>query len=942
MDLNQNKLTRAEWETIEKPVSQNEKKVLELIMKGYNDTEIKLNDTRTFLSFTKIEKSPEIDYFVFKKYFEYSMQHAINKYGKGTTISNISEMNFMSGSDIKHLKSSDSIRIQNAEQNIQNNKEKIFEYILVELFVQLLKSFYKKKKDCSLYLYTLVQIKKSTISDINKFVLNYIDKVIDIIKNQLKIKDIVFDAYELIEKNKYLMKYSDMELYSHQKKIFKIFARLANVDKVNESFDLEIKNHEKEIEKIKKKHVKWAPDTMYLGENEEEKEKILEEQQLKKENMQTLDDEQNENIQQLQEQIDNLYQRYQSKNPCMVLYTAPTGTGKTLTPIGLAKDHRIIFVCVARHIGMALAKSAISMEKKVAFGFGCKSSSDIRLHYFSAIDYTINRRSGGIGKVDHSNGTNVEIMICDVQSYITCMHYMLAFNNEENIITYWDEPTITLDYETHDMHRLIHQNWKENKIPHLVLSCATLPTQQELETVFGDFQSKFEDAQLHSITSYDCKKSIPIMDKEGQCVLPHYLHSDYNELVKCVRFCSDNKTLLRYFDLREIVRFIKYLLDEDYIENLQNHFANIEDITMNSLKQFYMDTLLELSEEDWPNIYDYLTSTRIKRFDPNTLSKSKSFQEPGNKMQGQSLKRTTSVFASANDVVVKDSIKNTGGLLATTSDAYTFTDGPTIYLTDNIDKIGQFYIQQSKIDPILFDRIMKKIEINKVLLEKIEKHEQQIEANETSNTTEDNGSVKTTQTRESGRMSNESEKLTFEINQLRKQIKLVNLDACYIPNTKPHQEKWVPSKQIIETAFTADISESNIEEIMHLNVENNYKVLLLLGIGTFKFHKNARYMEIMKLLADEQKLFMIIASTDYIYGTNYQFCHGFIGKDLMNSTQQKIYQAMGRIGRNNIQQDYTIRFRDNDMLLQLFNKSNNNLEVINMCKLFTSNEVEFE
>ena len=40
-------------------------------------------------------------------------------------------------------------------------------------------------------------------------------------------------------------------------------------------------------------------------------------------------------------------------------------------------------------------------------------------------------------------------------------------------------------------------------------------------------------------------------------------------------------------------------------------------------------------------------------------------------------------------------------------------------------------------------------------------------------------------------------------------------------------------------------------------------------------------MEIMKNLADEQKLFMIIASTDYIYGTNYQFCHGFIGKDLL-------------------------------------------------------------
>ena len=72
--------------------------------------------------------------------------------------------------------------------------------------------------------------------------------------------------------------------------------------------------------------------------------------------------------------------------PKLILYTAPTGTGKTLTPIGLSENYRIIFVCVARHIGLALAKSAITMEKKVAFAFGCDTASDIRLHYFSAVD----------------------------------------------------------------------------------------------------------------------------------------------------------------------------------------------------------------------------------------------------------------------------------------------------------------------------------------------------------------------------------------------------------------------------------------------------------------------------------------------------------------------------------------------------------------------------
>jgi hypothetical protein len=95
-------------------------------------------------------------------------------------------------------------------------------------------------------------------------------------------------------------------------------------------------------------------------------------------------------------------------------------------------------------------------------------------------------------------------------------------------------------------------------------------------------------------------------------------------------------------------------------------------------------------------------------------------------------------------------------------------------------------------------------------------------------------------------------------------------------------------------------------------------------------------MEIMKRLADSQKLFVIIASSDYIYGTNYQFCHGFIGKDLKNMTQQKIIQAMGRIGRNNIQQDYSVRFRDDAILESLFMPPEENREALIMSKLFVS------
>jgi hypothetical protein len=178
------------------------------------------------------------------------------------------------------------------------------------------------------------------------------------------------------------------------------------------------------------------------------------------------------------------------------------------------------------------------------------------------------------------------------------------------------------------------------------------------------------------------------------------------------------------------------------------------------------------------------------------------------------------------------------------------------------------------------------------------------------------------------------QQLNTMLDNMRQNIKVVRLDAKYVPNTKPHQDIWW--SDIVENAFVPDIDDIVVKRIMGLNVENGIKLLLLLGIGTFTNEPNVQYMEIMKELATQQKLYVIIAQSDYIYGTNYQFCHGFISKDLINMTQQKTIQAMGRIGRNNIQQDYTVRFRDDAVLTRLFLPMTENLEAINMCKLFTT------
>jgi hypothetical protein len=53
-------------------------------------------------------------------------------------------------------------------------------------------------------------------------------------------------------------------------------------------------------------------------------------------------------------------------------------------------------------------------------------------------------------------------------------------------------------------------------------------------------------------------------------------------------------------------------------------------------------------------------------------------------------------------------------------------------------------------------------------------------------------------------------------------------------------------------------------------------------------------------------------------------------------SQEKCIQAMGRVGRNKLQQDYTIRFRDNTLIYKLFQREENKPEVANMNRLFNS------
>ena len=79
MDLNQRKLNKSEWDSIEVPVSANEQEVLQMITKGYHDINIKENNFNSIFTYLKIEYSELLEDYLFNKYLRSDIEEIIIK-----------------------------------------------------------------------------------------------------------------------------------------------------------------------------------------------------------------------------------------------------------------------------------------------------------------------------------------------------------------------------------------------------------------------------------------------------------------------------------------------------------------------------------------------------------------------------------------------------------------------------------------------------------------------------------------------------------------------------------------------------------------------------------------------------------------------------------------------------------------------------------------------
>ncbi len=766
MDFNQSKLTKMEWESMEKKVDSKELNILKMIRDGLVQPN---TDCRLYLTANQMLKldHPDKDYHIYTVLFKELIQkHKME----------VLEV----PKPKKPLNTADTIRLKSMVKKMDESIEMVL--------IDLMKKFNQSKKSKEVYYYNIEYLSK--LYPINQWIQKWITQFLEKNAQEMNVKRFLEQTYKYLENND-IFRYKPLELYEHQKQVYSI---------MNQS------GHK------------------------------------------------------------------------LIYYRAPTSSGKTLTPLGISQKYKVVFLCASRHIGISLAKSAVNANVKVGFAFGCTTPDDVRLHYSSVRTFA---EKYGKKRPVHSDGRNVDLLICDIQSYEVAMLYMTSFFEASSMVLFWDEPTITMDYETHPLHASIAKVWEVNKIPNIVLSSATLPNQIDLQELSAKYQSHYE-GQVFYVESMDETTHITLLDSMGQIITPHKVFAKDRE--GAMLFVEKHGlSHMKFLSLTECAEFILYFSKKYTIVGgwLNDTFPTLASITSQQLRMFYYKVMQYLPEWN-EDIHTYL---RVRSIPSMNVSN-----------------------------------------LVVTESSHTLTHGPTIYLCEDTAYWMDYFVKNSGIHPSTLLEMEKKLQNNQDIIEKMNKIRKDIE----DKTAKDEGNENKMRDQ---RFDTATKALIQEADILEKSLKPVHLHPSYIPNTREHFDKWTKEMNFATSnAFRSEIDEAYVRKIMKLDVDISYKILILMGVGVF--HPQASdYSDIMKELSEQKKLGVILASSDFIYGTNYQFCHAYIAEDLCKMTQEKIIQAIGRVGRKEQNKTFTFRFREDRLIHSLFVQENT-LETIQMNRLF--------
>lgn len=776
LDLGQNKLTRVEWESIEKPLPAREVAVLNLISAGFHNPAACHSTLISLLDYIKVPKTEGAHWLVYDRYLRARAQAASRwcRSGKDVTRPH----------SVHKVKKADQLRIANSDKKLKGSNLPIYELVALDALEVVSQASLESVRGIKA-LRGLWFMAGHSPPDSNPMLGDIIREVCAHGASMIDVDRILQHAAEILESNEWIEKLGHMEVFQHQADLFAAFKTKGEGGK-------------------------------------------------------------------------------------LVSYIAPTGTGKTLSPVGLCSGHKVIFVCAARHVGLALARACVASGKKVGFAFGCSTESEIRLHFNASTDCVRDSRSGAIARVNNMAGEQVEILVSDLLSYPIAMRYMMQFSTVEDLLLYWDEPTISMDRSDDPLHPIIRQAWSSNAIPNVVLASATLPVASDIQPTIQSFCAKFPGASHTEIRAGDERVSVPVLFPSGKIAMPHTVDPEVPQS-SIARHCREHPAIKRYIDLASAARYVRH-----------------SNAGMTVMREA---TALEVKVGTVKDAYLAAIDAGDCRIDETT---------------------TSSLPC---------------GPRLSTQDAASIRNGPAIYLAEEVEKIGRFLWQEAKIPKELTMRMQKILKSNRHILSKAEAAMQTFEERLRSLDAGDKKLAK-------DRIPANLRSLRDQAERLANSTQVAELPEQYKPNTDLHRKRFGNSKVI--DAHVANIDTDTSERIMGLmDVPDQMKLLLLMGIGVFSTELPVSYQEIMKELASQQRLLVVISSSDFIYGTNYQFTHGYIGKDLEVLSQEKLIQALGRVGRRNAQCRYTFRLRSEKLAKTLFTPPLEQPEVASFRALLT-------
>ena len=137
MNLDQTKLSRSEWDSIEIPVSPEELGIIKMIKNGYDDVNIRYNDALSLAGYLKVNVTDAMEYHLYEAYLYPELRKALKIAKMEGTIDEC----FGSGDKKKMKKhkpisNADKYRLENSKSSLGNVKFNIF-YKLFVLYITL-------------------------------------------------------------------------------------------------------------------------------------------------------------------------------------------------------------------------------------------------------------------------------------------------------------------------------------------------------------------------------------------------------------------------------------------------------------------------------------------------------------------------------------------------------------------------------------------------------------------------------------------------------------------------------------------------------------------------------------------------------------------------------------------------------------------------------------